>query len=52
MRDRSETVPLACNLAALPDPVRYRNLLDRLRSAISGSAELPDGYSYSALTQH
>jgi hypothetical protein len=42
-----DTVPVACRLAALPDPRRYRTLSGKLRSALSGSAELPDGYSYS-----
>jgi hypothetical protein len=39
--------PLACNPAALTDPARYQLLSERLRAAISGIAELPDGYSYS-----
>jgi hypothetical protein len=41
--------PLACNLSVLPDLRRYRTLSEKLRSALSGSAELPDGYSYSVL---
>jgi hypothetical protein len=49
MRAVSETVPIACDLSALPDPRRYCTLSEKLRSAISGSAELPDGYSYSIL---
>jgi hypothetical protein len=47
MRANPEPIPIACNLAALPDRTRYRTLFERLRHAISGSAELPDGYSYS-----
>ncbi|MDQ2774030.1 MAG: hypothetical protein M3Y57_03745 [Acidobacteriota bacterium] len=47
MNDAQEPAPLACNLSALTDPARYRTLLEQLRSALSGSAELPDGYSYS-----
>jgi hypothetical protein len=42
-----EPAPLTCHLAALPDRTRYRSLSDQLRTAISGAAELPDGYSYS-----
>jgi hypothetical protein len=42
-----EPAPLTCNLAALPNRTRYRTLSDQLRTAISGAAELPDGYSYS-----
>jgi hypothetical protein len=39
--------PVACNPAALPDRARYQTLSNRLRAAISGAAELPDGYTYS-----
>jgi hypothetical protein len=47
IRAAPETIPIACNLFALPDQARYHTLLERLRSAIFGTAELPDGYAYS-----
>jgi hypothetical protein len=47
MHASAETPPIACQLSAVSDPTRHRTLTDRLRAAITGCAELPDGYSYS-----
>lgn len=40
-------VSLVCDLSAVPDQERYSQLVQRLRAAITGGAELPDGWSYS-----
>jgi hypothetical protein len=47
MDNATDSLPIACNLAAIRDAVRYGTLLERFRTAISGRAELADGYSYS-----
>jgi hypothetical protein len=39
--------PIACNLAALSNRTRYESLKTLVQGAISGVAELPDGFSYS-----
>ena len=42
-----EVVPILCNLHALPNLERYKSLSNRLREAMTGRAELPDGFAYS-----
>lgn len=38
---------IACDLTAIKDPSRYEVLKGSLRAAISGRAELPDGFAFS-----
>jgi hypothetical protein len=40
-------IPIACNLSAIVDRSRYEILSDLVRDAISGRAELPDGFAFS-----
>ena len=47
MSDTNLSIPIACNLGAISDRSQYGVLSNLLRSAISGRAELPDGFGFS-----
>jgi hypothetical protein len=45
--NKDRVIPIACNVAAIDNRSRYDMLSNLLRAAISGRAELPDGFAFS-----
>jgi hypothetical protein len=47
MTATSSEMPVACDLGAISERTKYDKLIKLLRSAMSGRAELPDGFAFS-----
>lgn len=44
---QDEYIPVACNLASIGNRARHESLSSALRAAVTGRAELADGFEYS-----